>query len=152
MKIHLPTYGQGVHEINQDLEAAELELDPAIFEQAVHAALRLDRHDPYFEFRIHLTAIAHAECDRCLEGFQLPLEVRAPLLFVAGHPPKGDDVDDTDIVYFKAGTTELDLSHDFRDLLILAYSGKHLCDENCKGLCPNCGANLNEHFCECAPN
>lgn len=149
VKIHLPAYGQGVHEISEELDASELELDPEAFTQPVQARLRLDRHDPYFDFRIQLETFAKTECDRCLSQIEIPLEVSSPLLFVAGYPPKGDNVDDEDIVYFRPGTTEINLSHDLRDLLILAFSGKHLCHEDCLGLCVQCGANLNDGPCTC---
>lgn len=150
MKIHLPTYPQGVHEINQDLLPEELDLDPHSFAHAIHASLRLDRHDPYFEFRIKLNTTALAECDRCLSECSVPIDAQGPMLFVAGHPPKGDEVDDEEFVYIKPGTIELDLTNDLRDFLILAYSGKHLCREDCLGLCVNCGANLNDGPCECS--
>lgn len=150
MKIHLPAYSPGVHEIVQDLQAAELDLDPLAFSNSIHAALRLDRHDPYFEFKIQLNTLAMAECDRCLEQCAVEIAVDAPMLFVAGSPPKGDDVDDEEIVYVKPGTIELDLTKDLRDLTILAYSGRHLCCPECLGLCAQCGANLNEGRCSCS--
>ena len=34
---------------------------------------------------------------------------------------------------------------------VLALPMKPLCSENCKGLCPSCGTNLNKASCECAP-
>lgn len=149
MKVHLPSYPQGIHEIHQELLPAELDLDPEAFSHPINASVRLDRHDPYFEFRIKLATTANAECDRCLNECVVPILVQAPMLYVAGHPPKGDTVDDEEIVYVKPGTIELDLTAELRDFLILAYSGKHLCAEDCKGLCPNCGANRNEGPCSC---
>ncbi|MBK6766977.1 MAG: DUF177 domain-containing protein [bacterium] len=150
MKIHLPTYPQGIHDIQQDLLPAELDLDPQLFTHPIHAAIRLDRHDPYFEFRIKLETTANAECDRCLSECAVPIQAQAPMLYVAGHPPKGDTVDDEGIVYIKPGTIELDLTADLRDFLILSYSGKHLCSEECKGLCATCGSNQNDGPCNCS--
>ena len=152
MKLHLPSYSQGVHEINEELDAADLELNPEEFAHKVNAFVRLDRHDPYFDLRIKVSTIAFAECDRCLSECDVRIESENPLWFVAGHAPSGDMVDDEDFVYIKPGTTELDLSSDLRDFLILAYSGRHLCSENCLGLCERCGANLNEGPCACQTN
>jgi uncharacterized protein len=149
VKLHLPAYPEGIHEIHESVEPRELELDTSQFPNPVEANLRLDRHDPYLDFRILLETSASAECDRCLEPIELKLTAKSPMLYVFGHPPKGDDVDDTEIAYIRAGTTELDLSAQLRDLLILAYSGRHLCSDDCKGLCPTCGANLNLDSCEC---
>lgn len=152
MKLHLPTYPQGIHEITEELEATELELNPDEFAHKVHVFVRLDRHDPYFDLRIKVNTTAFAECDRCLSECDVKIESENPLLFVAGHAPAGDMVDDDDITYIKPGTIELDLTDDLRDFLILAYSGRHLCSENCQGLCEKCGANLNDGPCSCQSN
>jgi len=148
VKLHLPTYPAGIHQIDQELEPTEIGLSPDEFTHAIQAHLRLDRHDPYFDLRFKLDTTASAECDRCLTACDVPLSAEGLLLFISGNAP-GEDVDDESIVYFKPGTTEVDLSSDFRDFLILAYSGRHLCREECLGLCPRCGSNLNEGPCTC---
>lgn len=152
MKLHLPSYSVGIHEIAEELTPADLELNPDEFTHAIQAKLRLDRHDPYFDLRIKLETTAAAECDRCLSPCDVNISVENPLIFVIGHAPEGDIVDDDSFVYIKPGTTYLDLTTDLRDFLILAYSGRHLCSEDCLGLCINCGANLNEGPCSCKVN
>jgi uncharacterized protein len=44
-----------------------------------------------------------------------------------------------------------DLTEDIREAIILAFSSYPICSESCKGLCPQCGANLNEGECGCRP-
>jgi uncharacterized protein len=44
-------------------------------------------------------------------------------------------------------TTDVDLTEVLRDLIMLALPGKHLCREDCRGLCPVCGADLNVQDC-----
>jgi len=44
---------------------------------------------------------------------------------------------------------EIDLSKLIRDQIILNVPYKALCHEECRGLCPRCGANLNEGDCGC---
>jgi len=46
---------------------------------------------------------------------------------------------------------ELDLTPLFREQIILAVPFAPLCSEECKGLCPQCGADLNQETCECKP-
>jgi len=36
-----------------------------------------------------------------------------------------------------------------KDNIILNLPVKKVCDDNCKGLCPRCGVNLNEKTCDC---
>ncbi|HLD40656.1 MAG TPA: DUF177 domain-containing protein, partial [Candidatus Omnitrophota bacterium] len=47
--------------------------------------------------------------------------------------------------------TSIDISEDIRQEIILEYPDKPLCEETCLGLCVNCGRNLNEGNCNCAP-
>jgi len=37
-----------------------------------------------------------------------------------------------------------------REQVLLALPTRPLCDEDCRGLCPSCGADLNEGDCRCA--
>jgi len=43
----------------------------------------------------------------------------------------------------------LDVSDDLRQEIILTYPVKCLCREDCQGLCPACGKNLNSETCSC---
>ena len=43
----------------------------------------------------------------------------------------------------------IDLGEDVRQTLILAVPLKLLCRPECKGLCPQCGTNLNNETCSC---
>lgn len=45
----------------------------------------------------------------------------------------------------------VDLTSDIREAIILAFPSYPVCDPDCKGLCPQCGTNLNEKACECRP-
>lgn len=130
----------------------ELELNADEFNHPITTDVRLDRHDPYFDFRITLSTFASTECDRCLSECEVVLKAESPLLVVAGKAPDGDPVDDENIMFVRPGTTDIDLTSDLRDFLILAFSGRHLCGEDCKGLCVNCGANLNDGPCSCIVN
>jgi uncharacterized protein len=48
------------------------------------------------------------------------------------------------------GMRVIDLDPDIRDYIMLDYPLKPLCKENCKGLCPRCGSNLNDVTkCDC---
>lgn len=46
---------------------------------------------------------------------------------------------------------EVDLSDAVREQLLLRVPQYVLCAEECRGLCPRCGADLNEAPCDCAP-
>jgi len=150
VKIHLPAYPSGVHTISESLSASELDLDPLVFCSPIQAVLTLDRHDPYLHFVFGIRTSVRLECDRCLTVFDCALEMSNPMLYVIGSTPRGEDVDDPEIAYVPAGTTDLDITADLRDFIILALPEKHLCRDECRGICPGCGSDLNTQTCTCA--
>ena len=81
------------------------------------------------------------ECSRCLEGVIFHNVVEFDEEF--SETENGEDV-----YKFKKGLVDLTQMVEEKILLSLPYSV--LCKDDCKGLCPTCGANLNKFQCECA--
>ncbi len=147
MKIHLPSYPRGVHDIRESLGATELDLDPTVFTMPIETHVTLDRHDPYLEFDLEVRTQVISQCDRCVADYTWELTATSPMLYVLGRLPSGEAVDDPEIGYLPVNATDIDLTGDFRDMILLALPGKHLCREDCRGLCPVCGADLNTQEC-----
>lgn len=72
-------------------------------------------------------------CGRCLE------------------PYSGDYSEAFHLDYSTKDLLELDVTDDIRQEILLSYPVRLLCREDCKGLCPTCGNNLNERRCTHAP-
>ncbi len=89
-----------------------------------------------------LTATAHARCARCLGSAQVVLKVPFREIFV-----QDGDPEDPDKFAFEGNS--LDLSHLVLSLAVLDLPMRFVCGENCKGLCPVCGENLNKNHCTC---
>jgi uncharacterized protein len=85
-------------------------------------------------------------CDRCLS----PVRVSIPLSFSRDMlaPELLEDEDSRSEQQFMDGC-KLDLAALVGEELRLSWPGKVLCREDCKGLCPKCGQNLNEKNCGC---
>jgi uncharacterized protein len=47
------------------------------------------------------------------------------------------------------GNEYIDLGEEIRQEIIMANPAKVLCSKDCKGICPECGANLNVEKCKC---
>jgi uncharacterized protein len=62
----------------------------------------------------------------------------------------GEDADEQDELYYYQGE-QLDLTPMLREQIILAAPMQPLCKEDCAGLCPRCGQNLNDRRCTCEP-
>jgi uncharacterized protein len=58
--------------------------------------------------------------------------------------------DDLSTAYFHDNA--IDLEDLMREQFLLALPMKPLCSDACKGLCPQCGANLNTNPCNCNPS
>ncbi|MCC8122225.1 MAG: DUF177 domain-containing protein [Oscillospiraceae bacterium] len=84
-------------------------------------------------------------CDRCLKPIEK--EMRVPVNFILSEQLEEEESDT--ILLLEDGA--IDLDEVFTTAIVLALDGKHLCSEDCKGLCPQCGANLNEGPCACKP-
>ena len=84
------------------------------------------------------------ECVRCLEHFLFPVAVELEEIFwVPGSGPRPEGA------YVVSDSGWLDLAPLLREQIWVAIPMKPLCRPDCKGLCPNCGANLNLGPCEC---
>ncbi|MBU1707176.1 DUF177 domain-containing protein [bacterium] len=149
MKLYLPSYSQGRHFVSEVLEPSELSIDTSLFLKSVHVQIQLDRNDPYLRLNYQISAFVHLICDRCLEDYEQPLSAEGMLIFVLGGNAHEDNPDEDEIRYLSADTVEIDLSMDLYDILMLSLPLKSLCKDDCKGLCSNCGCNLNEDTCDC---
>jgi uncharacterized protein len=89
-------------------------------------------------FELELDARLHGPCFRCLEDAALTLPLRARE-YHATSPGESDE-----LVSSYVADDRLDLSAWARDTLVLALPDKILCREDCAGLCPMCGKNMND--------
>ena len=87
-------------------------------------------------------------CDRCGKQFQRSLKGKMRAFF--SYETNLEEGEDDEIKLLQPSDHELNISHDVLDMLILSVPAKVLCDENCQGLCPHCGADLNSEKCSCA--
>ena len=93
-------------------------------------------------------------CSRCIEPFEIPIDASFDLRYVPQSENTGDgerEIGDDDLVtaFYRDGM--LDITELLREQFQLALPMKPLCSDACRGLCPQCGANLNRTECGCAP-
>jgi uncharacterized protein len=94
------------------------------------------------------------ECGRCVEPFELPVNSTFELRYVPQTENSGEGEreiaeDDLTTTFYRDGV--LDVTDLLREQFQLVLPMKPLCREDCKGLCPECGTNLNRGTCDCAP-
>jgi uncharacterized protein len=84
-------------------------------------------------------------CDRCAEEFERKYSFNINKIVVQKLENEDDDFDDFIIVE----NDVLDLNDYVYQEIQLFLPQKMLCSEDCKGLCPTCGTNLNKEKCSC---
>ena len=84
-----------------------------------------------------------AVCDRCGKEFLQDKEITYSCMLAE----ELQNEDNDEIVLLTDG--EVDLGDLARTAFILGMDTKTLCSEDCKGLCPGCGVNLNQEPCRC---
>jgi len=99
-----------------------------------------------FYWKVRIETVVRAECRRCLTPVDVPVRVALGLVFSAG----GDAPEDDGCYVIPPRTQVLDLSDAVREELLLAMPHFVECRPDCRGLCPRCGANLNDGPCGCA--
>ena len=101
----------------------------------------------------HLQAEVNLPCRRCLAPVAVPVAIdleeqfRPSIDLLTGQPVPLEDAEE------KATRTDarhmLDLTEVVRQNLLLSLPMSALCSSQCRGLCPECGENLNERSCKC---
>lgn len=103
-----------------------------------------------------LEATIHAEiwidCVRCNQRDESTLDLSTTVLLVdSSNSPKDDEIilgeDDLDVSFFQGN--ELDVDHIILESIWADLDSNHLCKDDCRGLCPSCGKNLNDGDCSC---
>jgi len=89
-----------------------------------------------------ISAAWKAECRRCLKPVDGRVDVEFREVFER-HPKEGET--------YQLGQEEVDLEPLIREAVLLALPLTPLCGVDCAGICPTCGADLNEGPCGCAP-
>jgi uncharacterized protein len=101
----------------------------------------------YFTGDIH--GSVSGECRLCLGSASCEVHEEVDAMFAES----GDDeiLDDPDVFMLDTREGELDLRPAIREQWLLSAPAFLQCREDCKGLCPSCGADLNTVACSCPP-
>lgn len=99
--------------------------------------------------RGHLAGAVVLECRRCL--VPVTVEVEEPVSLVFRPDLEPTEAEAQEVYTFSSKERELDLAPAVREQALLAVPKYAVCRDACRGLCPRCGANLNEEECRCEP-
>ena len=116
--------------------------------------LSVDVHKDKTRYRLDGTVRTELElvCSRCLEPYRLAVDAAFDLRYLpVSEAQEGGDREvtdgDVDTNYYR--DDEISLADLLQEQFYLAMPMKPLCRDACRGLCPECGINLNEGSCSC---
>lgn len=99
----------------------------------------------------HISFGIRAKCARCLDNVQMDLHSEVNFILTPRDETYSEnDEGDLDHDFYDGDT--IDISGYLRELIAINIPFNIICDENCKGLCSNCGINLNKASCDCEKN
>lgn len=95
---------------------------------------------------------AAGQCARCLEAYPLPL-ARQFSVALTPHAASGreKELSHGELEFSFYTGDEIDVSALVQEQILLTLPSRPLCSEDCRGLCAQCGTNLNLQRCECRP-
>lgn len=128
------------HSHNSQIDVPRVRVSDDLTLQYVRGPLRLSRTKEGILVQAELKAGIDDECYRCLTPVEREVRVQMEELY-AYHSYNAEFRIDDDAI--------LDLGPLLRAEVLIETSKRTLCAEDCKGMCANCGANLNHGPCEC---
>lgn len=153
MRIELDNLEKG-GEFAQTYQPGELKLDEHEVRliEPVEIRGRLRKGNREVQLAGRLSAKIEAPCARCLKPVVLPIALEFSERFVPEVSWGSEEhhelqQEDLDLAIFDGEGIELDDL--VREEILLAMPAQVLCREDCKGLCPSCGTDLNVNVCEC---
>jgi uncharacterized protein len=94
------------------------------------------------ELSAHANCRASTVCARCLKDIEIKLDFDITEMLAQGENQYDDEV-------YTFEHDSVDLTEIVINNILMNISGKYLCKEDCKGLCPKCGNDLNNSDCGC---
>ncbi len=114
------------------------------FTHGVHVTGKVRNMAGALTLSAELSGLLSLVCDRCAQPFEREktVEYETLLAFELANG-ESDDI----VLLDKSG--ELDLDGLMTEVFLLEMDTKNLCSEDCRGLCPGCGVDLNHEPCRC---
>ena len=135
----------GEKSLRFDLTAQELEIAPQELDILAPIALQgtMSNTGDVLLLQAVLQTTVKRMCGRCLKEFSADTRAEVIEKF---YPVGTEQIEDDAFVY---DSDVIDITEPLRESLLLAEPIQALCKEDCRGLCPVCGADLNDGDCGC---
>ncbi len=148
MKIFRADLEVGLKDKLFDISSESLKLDEVRFsEKTFPCTIHSDAASHGYYLKGNMDVSTLEECDRCLSEFSSDRNINFSILLTSDSKLVNND--EHDIIFFTEQDDSVDISPVLAEYIQLDRPLKELCSDECKGLCPSCGCNLNEKDCLC---
>jgi uncharacterized protein len=147
MKIQVGGLSEGTHEYRFRTDARDITLGDE-FSGEVTVEVTLQKTGRQLALKARLAAQGTFICDRCTGTFTQRLTPEYRMFYVTEVMEAGN-LDPSEIQVIPTGLPIIDLTDDVRQTVLLSVPLKLLCRQDCRGLCPDCGIDLNTGTCTC---
>ncbi|MDH3998985.1 MAG: DUF177 domain-containing protein [Desulfuromonadales bacterium] len=124
------------------------------FLEPICGRLEVTRSNDLIKVAGHLSTRVALACGRCLVKVESPLSLELDLVYALKASVESDEPEElelarSDLDLLTVEGEVLDLKSEVEQEIIMALPHQLMCHEQCSGLCPVCGCNLNQKSCDC---
>jgi uncharacterized protein len=140
-------------DVLESKEHFEIDQSDCVLTDGVKVRGKLTKIEREVFFAGYVEAPVLVTCTRCLKPFLLQVKNKVQAHFVPRvkqfSPGSEVEISETDIEKEIYEEDRIDLHGPIRDQVLLEIPLILLCQENCKGICPECGSDRNSESCKC---
>jgi uncharacterized protein len=154
MQLDLTRYRQPLNHFAREFQPEEVGQEADVYRIVAPVRVDMDIHKDKDRFRLEGTVRTELEltCSRCLEPYRMPVDAAFDMRYLPASEATAEGErevaeDDLDTSIYR--DDQIDVNEVLREQFYLALPMKPLCRDDCAGLCPQCGTNLNAGTCAC---
>jgi uncharacterized protein len=153
MRIRVDSIPEEGQRIEGEIDSSAIRLDMPVYRLAGAFSFsgRAARRGESVILKGNLTGSVDSRCGRCLNNFEMPIDITVDTIF---SPRIEREDDETEVVEVDESFSfydgdSIDLQQEAKELILVSLPIKPVCREDCRGLCPKCGVDLNTNPCGC---
>jgi uncharacterized metal-binding protein YceD (DUF177 family) len=148
MKLRIPSLTMGSNPLNETLNPKALGLEEENFQKPVLISGEAVCDEYKIDVRLQIETDGDFVCFRCAGEFVRHFSLDTRLLVMLRAPEDGEEEETEGLLFVSGNVTEVDLSQEIIESILLDIPLQILCKSECKGFCPYCYHDFNQGPCE----
>ena len=148
MKLYRTELDSGLNNKEILIESNAISIDNVI--GRIECTVSCDKTSTGYRIYGNIVCNNKFSCDRCLIEYKKKINTSFNTILTNDSDIVRDK--NTDVIMFTISDDFVDLSGILHDIIEIEKPIKRLCSDDCKGICPSCGLDLNHNDCSCKDN